>query len=213
MHLPDNFLSTPIALGLDVAAVGVLALASRRARQTLGDADAPLMGLFGAFIFAAQMINLPVAGGTSGHLLGGVLVASLLGPAAGTIVMAAVFVIQCLLFQDGGLLAIGANFLNMGAFGTIGGYYLLKLGLAVSPKKLHRAVIFGVAWLTIVLASAVVAVELWLSGQATLTAALVAMLSWHVLIGLIEGAVTVGVLSLIAKARPTLLEKHLGVTL
>ena len=169
------------------------------------------MGLFGAFIFAAQMINIPIAGGTSGHLLGGLLVASVLGPAAGTLVMASVFVIQCLLFQDGGLLALGANLLNMGALATVAGYYLLALCLSILPQKRWRdAVIFAVSWVTIMAASALVAVELWLSGQAPLGAALLAMLSWYSLIGLLEGALTVAALNLLSAARPELIERHLG---
>jgi cobalt/nickel transport system permease protein len=211
MHLPDHFLSPSIALGLDVVAAGAVAVAARRARRSLDEQDAPLLGLLGALVFAAQMVNLPVGGGTSGHLLGGVLVASVLGPAAGTLVMASVFLMQCLLFQDGGLLALGANFLNMGLVGTVGGYYLARFFTRCFPSRAARsACVFAASWISIVAASALVAVQLWLSGTAPLGPVLVAMLSWHALIGLLEGAITTSALSLLARARPALLAKHLG---
>lgn len=208
MHLPDHFLSPGLALGLDVVAAGAIGLAARRTRATLGDREAPLLGVMGALIFAAQMVNLPVAAGTSGHLLGGVLVASVVGPAAGTLVMAAVFLIQCLLFQDGGLLVLGANFLNMGVVGTVGGYYLLQGLRRVFPGARARgAIVFVAAWLSIVAASALVAVQLWLSGTAPLAPVMAAMLSWHALIGLLEGVITASALGLLARARPELLSR------
>ena len=131
MHLPDGFLSPPVWIATDLLAVATLAACVRRLKRTLPDEIVPRMGMLGAFVFAAQLVNVPVAAGTSGHLLGGVLVGSLVGPEAATLVMASVFFIQCLLFQDGGILALGANIVNMGVVGGFVGYYVsVELGLS-----------------------------------------------------------------------------------
>jgi len=125
MHLPDGFLEPQLALALWAVTALIVGISLRRlaaSRDASSAAGRPiLMGLVGAFIFAAQMFNFPVAAGTSGHLLGGVLAGYLLGPWAGTIVMTTVIGVQALLFQDGGLLALGANIFNMGIIGTLGG--------------------------------------------------------------------------------------------
>src|SRR2546428_6491106 len=118
MHIPDGFLSAPVWAGMDAVSASVVGVAVRRVQRTLDGAQVPLMGMAAAFVFAAQMINFPVAGGTSGHLLGGLLAALLLGPAPAVVVMTTVFVAQCLLFQDGGLTALGANVFNMGIIGS-----------------------------------------------------------------------------------------------
>src|SRR5574338_1438800 len=126
MHIPDGFLSLAISAlcwGMTVILVGI---AIARTRDSLGERQVPLMGLMAAFIFAAQMINFPVAGGTAGHLLGGALAAILLGPCAGMLVMTAVIAVQALLFQDGGLLVMGANILNMGLITVAIGYGLYR---------------------------------------------------------------------------------------
>src|SRR5687767_2309979 len=114
LHIPDGFLSLAISIVCWAVTIGLLALAVRKTNVELGERQVPLMGVMAAFIFAAQMINFPVAGGTSGHLLGGALAAITLGPWAAMLVMASVIGVQALLFQDGGLLAMGANILNMG---------------------------------------------------------------------------------------------------
>ena len=108
LHAPDGFLSVPVAIAMWAMTVAVLTVAVRRTNGALDERAVPLMGVMAAFIFAAQMFNFPVAGGTSGHLLGGVLAAILLGPWAGTLVMACVVAVQALLFQDGGLVVMGA---------------------------------------------------------------------------------------------------------
>jgi cobalt/nickel transport system permease protein len=114
LHAPDGFFSVPVAVALWAVAVVIIAISVRRAGRTFDERAIPLMGVTAAFIFAAQMVNFPVVGGTSGHLLGAVLAAVLLGPWAATLVMASVIAVQSLLFQDGGLLAMGANIVNMG---------------------------------------------------------------------------------------------------
>ena len=140
------------------------------------DRMVPLMGVLSAFIFAAQMINFPVMGGTSGHLLGGVLAAVLLGPWAGAVVIASVLIFQCLVFQDGGLTALGANILNMALAGTLGGYFIYR----VIAKLLggRRGIVTGAvaaAWLSVVAAASLCALELALSGTSPLGLVLPAM--------------------------------------
>lgn len=205
MHLPDGFLSPPVWAGLDGLAVLTLGVCVVRLRGRLPEQAVPRMGMLGAFVFATQMVNVPVAAGTSGHLLGGVLVAALVGPAAATLVMASVFAIQCLLFQDGGILALGANVVNMGLSGTIGGYYLLRLLLRVLPARLRDVGVFGAAWFTVVASSALVSLELTASGTVPLVPSLVAMVGVHSLIGLVEGSITVAVVRFVERARPEVL--------
>src|ERR1700691_3251049 len=127
MHIPDGFLSPPVWATLDVVSVPAVAYVARRAqreseRNELGDRQIPLLGVMGAFVFAAQMINFPVGLGTSGHLVGGTLLAIVLGPAPAAIVMTAILAIQAFVFQDGGIVALGANIFNMALAGVLAGY-------------------------------------------------------------------------------------------
>src|SRR5579875_1226835 len=122
MHIPDNFLSTPVWATLDAVAAPAVALVSRQAQKATDTNRLPLLGVMGAFVFAAQMINFPVGIGTSGHLVGGTLLACLLGPWAAALVVTAILVVQALVFQDGGVLALGANVLNMALIGVLAGY-------------------------------------------------------------------------------------------
>jgi cobalt/nickel transport system permease protein len=164
------------------------------------------MGVMAAFIFAAQMLNFPVVGGTSGHLLGGVLAAVLLGPWAGAIVIAVVLVVQCLIFQDGGLTALGANILNMSFVGTMGGwavFVLLKLALG---KKGVLAAVAVAAWISVIMASAACALELALSGTVAAAVVFPAMLGIHALIGIGEAVITTLAVSFVLKTRPDLME-------
>src|ERR1700675_478766 len=118
MHIPDNFLSTPVWATLDAVAIPAVGFMVKRAGRELEDTSIPLLGMMGAFVFAAQMINFPVGVGTSGHLVGGALLATLLGPAAAAVTMTAILAIQALVFQDGGILALGANVFNMALIGV-----------------------------------------------------------------------------------------------
>lgn len=207
MHIPDGFLSLPIIAITWVIAIALIALALNRAQAEYQERAVPLMGVCGAFIFAAQMINFPIPGGTSGHLLGGTLAGALLGPWAGSLVMVAVFIVQSVIFQDGGLTVLGANIFNMGLIGTFGGYYLYKaIRFAIGGNKLSGMVIAAAvaAWTSVVVASVVCAVELAISGTVPLTVALAAMASWHVIIAIGEAAITVVALSFIWRTRPDL---------
>jgi cobalt/nickel transport system permease protein len=202
MHIPDGFLSPPVWAAADVVSAGAVGYALRRVNREIEPARVPLMGVTAAFVFAAQMVNFPVAGGTSGHLLGGVLAAVLLGPCEATLVMLTVFAVQALLFQDGGVLALGANMFNMGLVGTLGGWAIYRL----LCRSLGAPVSAGAAgWLAVMLGAACASCELALSGTAALRVVLPAMLGWHALIGLGEAAITAGAVRLVARARPDLL--------
>lgn len=206
MHIPDGFIDTKTALvTAGVAALG-LGYAARAGRRALPPRRVPLLGLTAACVFAAQMLNFPVAGGTSGHLMGGVLAAVLLGPSAGVLVIASVLIVQCLLFADGGILALGANIFNMGIIGTAaayGIYWLIRRATRGIEGQLMAAAF--AAWCSVVLAASACAAELALSGTVRLAVALPAMAGIHMLIGIGEAVITTLVLASIAAARPELL--------
>jgi len=204
MHIPDGFLSLMISIICWLATAGVISLAISKTNKSLGEKQIPLMGVMAAFIFAAQMINFPVAGGTSGHLLGGALAAIVLGPWAGMLVMTAVIAVQGLLFQDGGLVVMGANILNMGLVTAAVGYGLYRS--TASQSKSVRLTVAGVAaWLSVMTGALLTSVELWLSGTSDLQIVIPAMLGVHALIGLGEALITVSALAFIMQTRPDLL--------
>lgn len=205
MHIPDGFLSFEVWASLWAVAALILAVAVWKTNKKLGDKHVPLLGVLAAFIFAAQMLNVPVAGGTSGHLLGGVLAAVFVGPLAGSIVMSSIFAVQAIFFQDGGITALGANIINMGLIGTIIGFYIY---LAFTKILKKRGIFIGAAvasWFSVVLASAACALELAASGTSPLWIALPAMVGIHSIIGVIEAAITVAVIGFVMKTRSDLL--------
>lgn len=204
MHIPDGFLGLVISIICWIITAGVVSLAISRTNQSLGERQIPLMGVMAAFIFAAQMINFPVAGGTSGHLLGGALAAIVLGPWAGMLVMTAVIATQALLFQDGGLVVMGANILNMGLVTAAVGYGLYR-STAGQSKGVKLAVAGVAAWLSVMTGALLTSVELWLSGTSDLQVVIPAMLGVHALIGLGEALITVSALAFILQTRPDLL--------
>jgi len=207
MHIPDGFLDAKTLALTGALSVGGLAVAARQVNRTLPRNKIPLMGLGAAFVFAAQMLNFPVAGGTSGHLLGGVLAAALLGPGAAAIVIACVLTVQALLFSDGGVLALGANIFNMSFIGAIVGYAIYRAVLRFLPGLRGRiAAVFFAAWCSTVLASLTCAGELALSGTLAPAVVFPAMLGTHALIGIGEGLITALVILTIARTRPDLLE-------
>lgn len=208
LHIPDGFLSLSVSLVGWLLAVAAIGYALRQTRGQLGSKQIPLMGVLAAFIFAAQAINFPVAGGTSGHLLGGTLAAIILGPWAAVLVMTAVISVQALLFQDGGLLVLGFNIINMGVLTAFTGhlvYQLLKQVLGEGRRSLLAAGAVG-AWISVMLGAMAAAVELAVSGASPLGVALPAMSGVHALIGVGEALITVGALSFITTARPDLLK-------
>jgi len=206
LHIPEVYLSLPVALVCWIITALTLSVAIRRTNQSLGERQIPLMGIMAAFIFAAQMINFPTGVGVSGHLLGGVLAAILLGPWSAMLVMTAVIAVQGLLFQDGGLTSMGANILNMGLLtAAIGyGFYRAALGRGRMTKLIFAGL---AAWLSVEAGALATSLELWLSGSARLQVVTIAMLAVHAVIGLGEAAITVAALGFLMRTRPDLVDE------
>lgn len=208
MHIPDGFLNLTTVATTYVVSAGGIGNAVRIANRRLGEKHVPLMGILAAFIFAAQMLNFPVAGGTSGHIIGAALAAILLGPWAAALIMSAVLIAQSLLFQDGGLLALGANLLNMGFVASFTAYYVYRLVRAVTGGSRRGLLVgaFTAGWISVFLASIATAIELAVSGIIALPLVLSAMGGIHAIIGIGEGLITSAVLSMILATRADLLQ-------
>ncbi len=207
LHIPDGFLSGGVAVVCAVVAIGAVGYGLRVADRDLDEARVPLLGVLAAFIFAAQMLNFPVAGGTSGHFLGATLAAVLLGPWLACLVMAVVIAAQAFVFADGGLSALGANVLNMGVLGALFAGFALQAGMRVLPQT--RAAFLGlvavVAWLAVMLGAAATSVQLAISDTVPLGTALPAMLGVHALIGIGEAVITVAAVAAVLSTRPDLI--------
>ena len=206
MHIPDGFLSNEVVAVTGAVAVGAVGYALRRADRTLDERQVPLLGVTAAFVFAAQMLNFPVAGGTSGHFLGAALATILLGPWLACLVLAVVLAVQAFLFADGGVTALGANVFCMGVIGALGSGLVLRAGRALLPPR--RGPFLGLcgvtAWLAVVVSSGVASVMLAASGTVPLGTVLPAMLGVHVLIGIGEGMITVAAVAAVLAVRPDL---------
>lgn len=200
MHIPDGFTSCPINVACGALATAAVTYAAvKTVRESRGNPRlVPMMAASASFIFAAQMLNFPIGGGTSGHFLGAALATALLGPWAACLTMTAVLTLQCLLFADGGLAALGVNIVNMGLIAILGAHPLLRV-LRGKTGVRHLLGIGACAWLSVVLASAACAVELAASGAASLGSLLPAMVGTHAIIGIGEAVITVGVLILVEK--------------
>jgi cobalt/nickel transport system permease protein len=208
MHIPDGFLSVPLSVLLWLVAIGGIGYALWRSGRELGERQVPLMGVLAAVIFAGQMLNFSVSGGTSGHMVGGALAAILLGPWPAMLVMTSVVSIQALLFQDGGLLALGANLVNMAIISVWVGYAVYQtvqklLGVR-KGSLLANGFISG--WLSIVISALACALELAVSGTSPANIAVPAMGGIHMLIGIGEGLITAGALAFLAATRKDLLK-------
>ncbi len=208
MHIPDGFLSFPVAIVLWIISIIVVGYSLKRVSKDIGERKVPLMGVLAAAIFAGQMLNFAVAGGTSGHLMGAAIATILLGPWAAILVMTSVVSVQALIFQDGGLLALGANIFNMGVIGVAVSY-----AVYTTIRKLAGAKPWGIfvggflaAWLSIFIASLAAALELAFSGTSPANIAVPAMAGIHAIIGVGEGLITLGVLAFIYSARRDLLD-------
>ncbi len=210
MHIPDGFMSTGVSVATGVAAAGAVGYGLYRAREELDEKSVPMLALCAAFIFAAQMLNFPVAGGTSGHLLGGILAAVLLGPWLGGLVIALVLLVQCLGFADGGITALGANVFNMAAIGTVlCGYVFYGIKALLPRNRTYFLAATGVAaWLSVMLASGAAAVELAVSGTTPLSVTLPAMLGVHAVIGVGEALITFLVVGVVLAVRPDLVRTY-----
>jgi len=205
MHIASGFLSPPVWAGAAVVSGGALAASLALARRHLDDRRVPLMGVMGAFIFAAQMVNFPVLPGTSGHLGGGFLLGILLGAPLGVIVMASVLVVQSLLFQDGGVEALGANIFMMGVMPCLLGAAVRGLWLRPQPGAVAYVVTLSVGILAVVAGATGVILCLWLSDSlprsVSLAQAIGLMGGIHAVIGVVEGVVTAAVVKFVLATR------------
>ena len=207
MHIPDGFINAPTSLGAGAIAVGGLAVAVRRTSAYLDERRVPLAGLVAAFVFAAQMLNFPVAAGTSGHLIGGVLAAVLVGPWAGAICIAVVLLVQAL-FADGGLTALGLNILNMALVAGLGGYAVFLLMRRLFPASRSGLTLAAgiVAGLSVPLAAVAFVLEYALGGAVSIPVGTVGgtMVGVHLLIGIGEGVITGLTVGAVVSVRPDL---------
>jgi cobalt/nickel transport system permease protein len=199
MHIPDGFLATPVWATLDVAAAPAVGYLARRAQRDFEQSKVPLLGVMGAFVFAAQMINFPVGLGTSGHLVGAALLAYTLGPAAAGVVLTAILAVQALVFQDGGTLALGANVINMAVAGMLAGYLPFRLWGA-GPRR-RQAIFFG-GFLSVATSAVLALSELLLSGVAMPAAALGISLALFAVSAVLEGAITLAIMQALESINP-----------
>jgi cobalt/nickel transport system permease protein len=206
MHIPDGFLDVKTAVATGLFSATGLGAALRHAGKHLQSRKIPLIGLTAAFIFVAQMLNFPVASGTSGHLLGSTFASVLLGPSAAIIVMSSVLIVQSFIFADGGILALGANIFNMAIVAPLVGYGTYKaLRLLLRGSQGQLVAVGFASWLSTVLAAVFCAGELAWSGTASWKAAFPAMAGVHMLTGLGEAAITMLVIAAIGRTRPELM--------
>jgi cobalt/nickel transport system permease protein len=207
MHIPDGFINAGVSAAAGVVSAGGIAVSVRKAGETLEDKQAPLAGLVAAFIFALQMLNFPVAAGTSGHLIGGVLAAVLVGPWAGAICITLVLFVQAL-FADGGLSALGLNVLNMAIVAGMGGYAVFAAIRRVLPKTKTSVVGASAvaAFLSVPMAAIAFVIEYALGGvgDVSLRAVFAAMVGVHALIGIGEAVITALAVSAVIAVRPDL---------
>jgi cobalt/nickel transport system permease protein len=217
MHVPDGFIDAPVSAATGLVAAGLVAAGLRGARRELGDErTAPLAGLVAAFVFAVQMLNFPVAAGTSGHLLGGALAAILVGPWTGLLCIAVVLLLQGVLFADGGLTALGVNITVMGGVTVLVAYALFRALVTVLPRG-RRSVTAAtfVAALVSVPASAAAFTLVYAVGGTSdvpIGQVLAAMLGVHVLIGVGEALITTATVGAVLAVRPDLVYGARGLT-
>jgi len=204
MHIPDNFLSTPVWATLDIVSVPAFGLVARHAGRRLEDARIPLLGVMGAFVFAAQMINFPVGMGTSGHLVGGALLAYALGPSFAVITMTAILAVQAFVFQDGGILALGANVFNMAIAGVLAAYLPYQFW---GQGKQRKAAIFSGAFLSVMTSALLALAELLISGVPMPRGMILVSVGLFTVSAVLEGAITLAVLQSIERLNPGWIQK------
>jgi len=211
MHIPDGFLDTKTIIATTAFSAVGFGTALHKLKNTILPHQIPMVGLTAAFVFVAQMLNFPVVAGTSGHLVGSVLTAVLLGPNAAVVVITSVLIVQCFLFADGGVLALGANIFNMAIIGSFFGYMIYRIVNKIIPGRRgwFTAIMFA-SWCSTVLASILCAGELAWSGTVRWNAAFPVMANVHMLIGIGEGLITVLVIAAVWKTRADLLEENVS---
>ena len=198
MHIPDGFLSMPVWATLGVVSAPAVAWVARRAQRDTQDHRIPLLGVMGAFVFAAQMVNFPVGPGTSGHLVGGALLTVVLGPAAASLVLTAILVLQALIFQDGGVLALGPNVFNMALAGVAASYLSYRLWGQAS----RTGAIFAAGALSVMTSACLALGQLMISGVPMTGGVLWASLGLFLVSALMEGAITVAAVRAIERLNP-----------
>jgi len=204
VHIPDGFLATPVWATLDAAAIPAAGVIVRRAQREFDESRVPLLGVMGAFVFAAQMINFPVGIGTTGHLVGGALLAFTLGPGAASVVMAAILAIQALVFQDGGVLALGPNIINMAVVGVLAGYLPFHLWGA---GRWRKWAIFAGATLSVLVSAVLALAELLISGVHISASMLGVSLALFLVSALLEGAITLTVIQALEAIQPNFVRR------
>lgn len=208
MHVPDGFINAPTSAVTGVVAAGAVAVSLRGARRELDERTAPLAGLVAAFIFAVQMLNFPVAAGTSGHLLGGALAAILVGPYTGVLCVSVVLLMQGILFADGGLTALGVNITDMAIVTTVVAYALFRGLVKVLPRTRRSVTVasFVAALVSVPAAALAFTLLYWIGGTTDIAIGKVAtaMIGVHVLIGIGEAAITALTVGAVIAVRPDL---------
>lgn len=208
MHIPDGFINAPTSAVAGVIAVIGIAICLNGARKQLDEKTAPLAGLVAVFIFAMQMLNFPVALGTSGHLLGGALAAILIGPYAGALAVSVVILVQGLLFADGGLSALGLNIINMGLVTAVVGWFvfrgLVKVIGVSRPKVMAAAFLAGLVSVPVSSLAFVLEYAIGGTGTVPVSTVTVAMVGVHILIGIGEGVITALTVGAVFLVRPDL---------
>ncbi len=206
MHIPDGFVDLKTAITTGVLSAGGIASSIYNVKKIFKTRVIALMGILAALIFAIQMINFSIPGGTSGHLLGGALVAITIGPFAGAIVLSVVLIVQALVFMDGGIIALGSNIFNMAIGGVFAAYLIYFLFKKISKKRWSFYVSIALAsWFSVVFASFLAALELGISGTYEMVITLKAMVLVHMIIGIGEAAITTAIIAFIDKIRPDLI--------
>lgn len=208
MHVPDGFLNLPTSAATGLVAAAGVGLALRGARRELDERTTPLAGMVSTFVFAAQMLNFPVAAGTSGHLLGGALAAVLVGPWTATLCLSVVLIVQALLFADGGITALGTNIVLMGLVGVWVGWWVFRLVARLLPKRRTMVPVAAAlgGFVSVPAAALTFAALFAVGGTAPIPAGtlFVAMGSVHLLIGIGEAVITALVVSSVVAVRPDL---------
>lgn len=206
MHIPDGMLSNTVAIATDVSSLAIVGYGVSWVRKYYDQKKVVLMAVLGALIFALQMLNFPVAGGTSGHFTGGALAGIVLGPWPATIVLTALLAVQALIFKDGGVLALGANALNMAIIAPLLGYLIYHtLSKRFTSKSGYVGAAALAAWVAAVASAVCAGLEIWASGHANLGIVLSSMAGWHALIGIGEALITAGLIAYLFNVRPDLI--------
>lgn len=205
MHIPDGFLSPPVWATLDALSLPAVGWMAHRAQKDTEESTVPLLGVMGAFVFAAQMINFPVGLGTSGHLVGAALLAMVLGPAAAAVVMTAILVVQAFVFQDGGVMALGANIFNMAIVGVFAGYLPYRL----AAPAWRKTAIFAGGALSVLVSASLALAQLAISGV-PLARWLPVSLALFLVSAILEGAITVAAVGAIERLNSNWIRRPAG---